>query len=146
MVSQYRRLSVFTVFVLLAGLVLAACAGSPSGSTSGKAVDVNITMTDYKYDSSLTTFKQGVTYHFIVKNNGSVAHEIYIMPPDSSQLTADQIASKALAGLGPDVMTPGASATFDYTFTKVYPSGSLELACHLPGHYDAGMHLPIVVQ
>ncbi len=146
MLSKYRRLSVFTVFVLLAGLILTACGGSSSGATSGKAVDVTVTMTDYKFDSSLTTFKQGVTYHFIVKNDGSVAHEIYIMPPDTSQLSADQISSMALAGVGPDVLTSGASATFDYTFTKAYPSGSLELACHLPGHYDAGMHLPIVVQ
>jgi uncharacterized cupredoxin-like copper-binding protein len=34
----------------------------------------------------------------------------------------------------------------DYTFTKAYPAGTLEFACHLSGHYEAGMHLPITVQ
>ena len=111
-----------------------------------KVVDVTVTATDFKFDSSLTTFKQGVPYHFIVTNNGTVDHEFMIMPPKSGPMTPDEVTKLALAGIGSDKLTPGSTQTLDYTFTKAYPAGELEFACHVPGHYDAGMHLPIVVQ
>jgi hypothetical protein len=41
--------------------------------------------------------------------------------------------------------TAGATWSVDYTFTK-QNSGTLELACYLPGHYEAGMHQAITVQ
>ena len=144
MSSQLRRLSLLVVLVLAAGLIASACSGGGSGS--GGTVDVNITASDFKIESSLTNFQQGVTYHFIVKNTGSVAHEVYIIAPATGTLTSDQAKQQAIAGVGSDVLTAGSTATFDYTFTQAYPAGSLELACHVSGHYEAGMHLGIVVQ
>lgn len=144
MVSQYRRFSVFAVVVVLAGLILSACGGSTAGG--GKATDVNVTMTDFAFSSSVTNFKQGVTYHFVVKNDGSVAHEFVIMPPATGQMSADQALKAALVSISADKLGPGATATVDYTFTQAYPSGSLEFACHVSGHYEAGMHLAIVVK
>jgi len=134
----FKTISVF----LLVAVLLAACGGG--GSSSG-ATTVNITLTDFAISSSLTTFKVGVPYHFVVKNNASVPHEIWIDPVDAN-LTPDTAKSQALAGLGQDVLTAGATQSFDYTFTKAYPAGSYEFACHLPGHYEAGMHVGIVVQ
>ena len=136
-----RIITTISLF-LLAAVLLAACAGG--GGSSG-ATTVNITLTDFKIDSSLTTFKVGVPYHFVIKNNASVPHEIWIDPVDTS-LTPDTAKSKALAGLGQDVLTAGSTQSFDYTFTQAYPAGSMELACHLPGHYEAGMHVGIVAQ
>jgi uncharacterized cupredoxin-like copper-binding protein len=69
-----------------------------------------------------------------------------IMPPESGQLTTDQVQKMMLAGIGGEGMAPGQTRTFDYTFTQAAPAGTLEFACHLPGHYDAGMHTPIVVK
>jgi uncharacterized cupredoxin-like copper-binding protein len=143
MITRVRRFSILMVLVLAAGLIASACSGS--STSSGGTVDVNITASDFKIESSLTNFKQGVTYHFIVKNTGSVDHEVYILPP-ASGLSVDQAKQQALAGVGPDVLTAGATATFDYTFTQAYPAGSLELSCHISGHYEAGMLLPIVVE
>ena len=126
-----------------ATVVLAACGGSSGSNTP---VDVTVTLSEFKIDSSLTTFSQGVPYHFIVTNKGTVNHEFRIIPPVSGQPSQDQINSMTLAAIAQDQLAPGATATLDYTFTKAYPEGSLEIACHLPGHYDAGMHLPIVVK
>ncbi|MBP1694705.1 MAG: hypothetical protein H6Q37_2588 [Chloroflexi bacterium] len=143
--NRWTKLSiVLTAWILIASFGLAACGGS-SGSTSGQATDVQVTLTDFKIDSSLTTFKVGVPYHFIVKNNGAVAHELDIIPPSTEQLTPDQVTQMSLAKIGGDQLPAGGSATLDYTFTQAYPSGALEFACHLPGHYDAGMHTAIVV-
>lgn len=76
-------------------------------------------------------------------------HEIFIMPAANDSMTPEQ--TQALKGSGldsilADELPAGATKTMDYTFTKDYPAGTLEFACHLPGHYEGGMHLPITVQ
>jgi uncharacterized cupredoxin-like copper-binding protein len=120
-------------------LVLAACSSGGNGSTN-----VTVTLNDYTITPSITTFQTGVPYHFVITNDGAVEHEFEIMPPDSSQLTTEQVDSMRLAGI--DSITPGQTVTLDYTFTKAAPEGTLEFACHFPGHYDAGMHTSIVVK
>jgi uncharacterized cupredoxin-like copper-binding protein len=143
MIKFNRRFGLIITLLIAASLVLAACGGS---SGSNQPVDVKVTVSEFTITSSLTTFQQGVPYHFTVTNNGTVDHEVYIMPPTTDTLTTDQVKQMALAGVGSDQLKVGATVSFDYTFTKAYPEGSLEFACHLPGHYEAGMHLPIVVK
>jgi len=138
-----KIVSIISVFLVTAFL-LAACGGGGGGGASG-ATTVNLTLSDFQITSSLTSFKVGVPYHFVVKNSASVPHEVWIDPVDAN-LTVDTGKSQALAGLGPDVLAAGATQSFDYTFTKAYPAGTLELACHLPGHYESGMHVEITVQ
>ena len=133
-----RFIIAFSLVVILSTLVAACGAGPAAGGT--QPVTVQVTLTDFKVDSSLTTFSVGVPYHFVVTNKGTQAHEFYIMAPTSTST------SSALAGISGQDLQAGASKTLDYTFTKAAPAGTLEFACHLPGHYDAGMHLPIVVQ
>jgi uncharacterized cupredoxin-like copper-binding protein len=139
---QKHTMKIVTILslFLLAAFLLAACGGGASGPTT-----VNVTLTDFQITSSLTSFKVGVPYHFVVKNNVAVPHEIWIDPVDAN-LTPDTAKSEALAGLGPDVLAGGATMSFDYTFTKAYAAGALEFACHLPGHYESGMHVAITVQ
>jgi uncharacterized cupredoxin-like copper-binding protein len=129
--------------LLLVTMVLSACGGS-SGTTS--PVRVTVTLTDFKITSSLDSFQVNVPYHFVVSNQGSVEHEFYIIPPESAQISQEQVKQDALAGIPAPQLQPGQSANFDYTFTKAAPPGTLEFACHLPGHYEAGMHLSITVQ
>ena len=147
--SLKRSVLGVTLWVVMS-LALVACGStspaSASGSSTGKSVDVQITLTDFKIQSSLTTFKVGVPYHFTVTDKGAVSHQMLIMPPAPDTTSPDQATKMSLAGIGGNGMAAGSTKTFDYTFTKAYPAGKLEFACHLPGHYDAGMHLGIVVQ
>jgi uncharacterized cupredoxin-like copper-binding protein len=129
--------------LLLAAMALSACGGS-SGTQS--PVTVTVTLTEFKITSSLETFKVNVPYHFVVTNQGTVEHEFYIMPPENAEITQDQVTQDALAGIPAGQLQPGQTATLDYTFTKAAPPGTLEFACHLPVHYESGMHLPITVQ
>jgi uncharacterized cupredoxin-like copper-binding protein len=128
------------IVVMLGSLLLTAC-----GSSGAKSVTVNLTLSEFSINSSLTTFTQGVTYHFVVKNTGATNHEVYIMPSGGSDMDEQQAKDASLAGLGSADLPSGATKSFDYTFTKAYPAGSLELSCHISGHYDSGMHTPIVV-
>ena len=136
----------YVMFIAVA-LVLAACGGQQSKET----VEVQITLTEFGVQSSLTEFETGVPYRFVVTNTGTVEHEIMIMPPlaeDQMGMAMDmgELDEQALAMIEASDLPAGATATFDYTFTEAAPSGLLEFSCHTPGHYEAGMKLPIVVK
>jgi len=133
------------VLIVVAVLLLAAC-GAQSGSN-----DVTITLTDFGIESSRTSFKVGVPYHFTVTNKGAVEHEIMLMAPlteDQMMMNMDmeEMDAMALAHVEADELQAGDTAGFDYTFTEPAPAGTLEFSCHIPGHYEAGMKLPITVK
>jgi hypothetical protein len=126
---------------LLAALLLvvwgmAGCSG-PSSATS-----VQVTLRDTSIESSLSTFTMGVLYHFVVTNASTTAHEFMIAPPPTAA-TEQNMRSVALAYIPP--FAPGTTQVVDYTFTQPATGGSLEFACHLGGHYQLGMKLPITV-
>jgi uncharacterized cupredoxin-like copper-binding protein len=132
------------IVLVIAGLLLTACGGSnPS--------EVKITLNEFGIESSTTDFQKGVPYRFVVTNEGTVEHEMMIMPPvmpDSMGMAMDmgEMDKMALVMIEASDLPAGATASFDYTFTESATAGGLELACHTPGHYEAGMKLPITVQ
>jgi len=133
----FRKLA---VVVVVAVFFLAAC---------GNSNDVTITLTDFGIESSRTTFEVGVPYHFVVTNNGVINHEIMLMSPmPDGELGMDmeEMDAMALAMIEEDELTPGTTMSFDYTFTEPAPAGTLEFACHVEGHYDAGMKLAVTVK
>ena len=137
------------IFIVLAAvsLLLTACGGQKPAETT----EVKITLTDFGIESTVTEFKAGVAYHFTVTNAGVVEHEFMVMPPlmeDQMGMGMDmhELDELALAMVPASDLPAGATATFDYTFTEAAPDGTLEFACHTPGHYETGMKLPIVVK
>jgi uncharacterized cupredoxin-like copper-binding protein len=52
----------------------------------------------------------------------------------------------AMLHVGEDELTPGAVVSVDFTFAQPTSLGEIEFACHLPGHYEAGMVTSINVQ
>jgi uncharacterized cupredoxin-like copper-binding protein len=136
MTKTTKRSTLLLASLVILSTVLAACGSS--GGSSG-ATTVQITLTDFGVQSSLTTFSVGVPYHFVIANKGAVAHQLLIMSP-----TGDP--KQALLTVGENDLQAGASKAVDYTFTAAAPAGTLEFACHITGHYEAGMHLPIVVK
>jgi uncharacterized cupredoxin-like copper-binding protein len=130
--------------LFFAGLLLTACGGQQ------QVTEIQITVKEFGIESSMTDFQVGVPYHFVVTNAGTVNHEIMIMPPLSKDQmgmgmdmgTMDQM---ALAMISADNLTPGTTQSFDLTFKDAASAGTLEFACHTPGHYEANMKLPITV-
>jgi uncharacterized cupredoxin-like copper-binding protein len=140
------RLFTMRTLLIFISLCLAFSCLTACSSGGGTATTVTVTLTDFTITSSLTNFQVNVPYHFVVTNTGAVAHQMLIMPPMDASATADQVKAASLAGIGGDGLAAGQTQNFDYTFTAAAPSGKLELACHIAGHYEAGMHLGIVVQ
>ncbi|MEO8953679.1 MAG: hypothetical protein ACR2H5_23845 [Ktedonobacteraceae bacterium] len=123
-------------------LVLTACGGASSSKTN----QVNVSLSDFKVQSSQTMFVPGQTYHFVVTNDGHTNHEFMVMPPMTTGMNSmEQMDKMALYHISSDQLPPGASKSFDYSFPSSATQQSLEFSCHLPGHYEAGMHLPITL-
>ena len=136
------NLSLLAALSLIA-FVLAACGGTSSSSSN----QVNVTLSDFKVQSSQTTFVPGKTYHFVVTNDGNANHEFMVVPPMSTGMNDMQHMDKmALYSISSDQLPAKASKSFDYTFPSTATEQTLEFSCYLPGHYEAGMHLPISVR
>jgi uncharacterized cupredoxin-like copper-binding protein len=134
--TVYRLLPAMLIFVLN------ACAGKSAGP-----VNVDVALTDFGFESSLTSFQVGTPYHFVVTNKGNVPHEIMIVKPvEAGMMDMEEMDAMALAHIEGEDLPVGATAPMDYTFTEPAQLGALEFACHIEGHYEQGMKLPIEVK
>lgn len=112
-------------------------------------IEVRIRMTEFAIESPLTTFQAGVPYRFVLESAGAVAHDFRITPRGEAQSMmgmqgdghAHEHGNELLIVPEPD-LPPGASITKDFTFNR---PGDFEFACHVAGHLEAGMLLPIEV-
>jgi uncharacterized cupredoxin-like copper-binding protein len=127
--------SVLAASILVATVMLAGC-GLGRSATGAGPVEVRVSASEFRFAASQTTFTVGTPYHFVLTNAGLEGHDWMIMP------RGEQDESKKLIGVEDDQFGPRASVTRDFTFAS---SGSYEMACHVSGHYEAGMVLPIVV-
>lgn len=135
-----KYLFVIPVFI---SLVFIACSSQPT--------TVSVTLTEFGIQSSLTEFEAGKTYTFSITNTGALNHEFVLLPAGMPAMPMEghdmgHDMAGALLHVGEDQLTPGASVTVEYVFDQAAGTGDLEFACHLPGHYEAGMFTPIVVE
>ncbi len=148
--THRTRRALRPVLTALAVALVAGCANSGAAAapkTGTSATTVNVTLKNFAVDSPVTRFKQGVAYRLVVTNGDKVAHELMIMQPMSAgKMDMAAMDKMALARIGESDLGAGATRTLDVSFDKAYPAGALEFACRLPGHYEAGMKLPLTVE
>ncbi|HWV57252.1 MAG TPA: cupredoxin domain-containing protein [Longimicrobiales bacterium] len=129
--------------ILLAGLAafaVSACAGQekaetqPAGEEQPREVDV--VMTDFRFTISDTVFVAGVEYRFVLRNTGQEPHEWAVVP--RGEVDEENL----LVEVEEEDLPPGATLVFEYTFPE---AGEYDFACFMPGHYEAGMVMPIRV-
>lgn len=114
-----------------------------AGATTGNLVD--ITLADNTITSSLTTFRAGVSYTFVIKNNGNHLHNFNIAQPVSVTGTEDASLSSALLVVTQDRLPIGGGTTVQFTFPATAVDMQLELSCLIRRHYEDGMRLAITV-
>ncbi len=121
------------------GLAQAATFGHP-----GKAAQVNhtikITAMDIRFDKVRLHVRAGETVRFIVTNKGQLTHE-FIIGDARKQAEHEQEMQKMAGMVMPDesngiTLKPGQTKTLIWTFGQ---KGEVEFACHVPGHFAAGM-------
>lgn len=129
--------TVLGIIAILAVALLVSACGAAGAQFSGSPTEVQINLSEFKIESPQTTFTIGTPYRFAIKNEGAISHNWAIMPRGETN------ESQALIKVDEDELPQGATATREFTFTE---AGDFEFACHVPGHYEAGMLLPITVQ
>ena len=113
--------------------------GKP-GVASKASRTVIIEMTDnMRYTPAAIQVKQGETVRFIVKNKGQVKHELSLGTQQELLEHLEQM--KKFPDMEHDepskvTLAPGKEGEIVWQFTK---AGTVNFACLMPGHYEAGM-------
>jgi uncharacterized cupredoxin-like copper-binding protein len=125
-----------TVSVYLTEKTEEAAPGAATPSASN--TDVAITLQDFTITPSATTFKVGVPYTFTITNDGKAQHELVIEKATDVDVPLQASGHEAEA----EAIDPGTVKTLQWTFTE---PGEYQFACHVPGHFEAGMLVKVEV-
>jgi uncharacterized cupredoxin-like copper-binding protein len=119
----------------------------PASSVFGQPGDLNNvdrvikmqTLDTMKYDEEKIVVMVGETIKFIVTNTGKTRHEFMI--GDKAEQKEHARMMKRMPNMVHEdentlTLEPGQTKTLVWQFTK---PGIFEIACHIPGHYEAGM-------
>lgn len=140
--------SVSVAACLVALFVVASCgsdddSGSP-GESSTRTVEIE--MRDIEFSPTTVEAEEGQEVRFVFTNSGAVTHEAYIGDAAAQTDHADEMESMGGMDHGGDaeVLTvePGETGEISYTFAE---TGTVQIGCHEPGHFEAGMVLDIDV-
>ena len=123
----------------------AAQASPTTESASSAATEVDVTLADNTIQSSLTTFKVGVPYTFVVKNTGHHAHNFNISTPVSVAGSLDAALSGALLSIDQNKLAVGGTATVQYTFPASAAGQPMEFSCLIKRHYEDEMKLAVTI-
>jgi uncharacterized cupredoxin-like copper-binding protein len=150
-----KKIAPFSIIVLMM-LLTTACGGSAPSATQAPAAtqalvssvntnEVKITLIDNKIQSSLTEFKVGVPYTFVIANAGRHAHNFNISTSVSIAGSLDNALATALLKVDKSQLGINAIVTVQYTFADSAAGAQLEFSCLIRRHYEDGMYLPITV-
>ncbi|MDE1887021.1 MAG: multicopper oxidase domain-containing protein [Gammaproteobacteria bacterium] len=147
------------VFTALTGSAVAASISKPMnrsehfayghpGAGIGPAHVIHVHALDtLRFEPARIVVSRGETVEFIVSNAGKLAHEFVI--GDAALQAAHQQEMQAMPGMGMrhDVnavsLPPGQTRDLVWTFTR---DGTVEYACHVAGHFAAGMVGKIIIE
>lgn len=120
----------------------ASPAASSMATPSAEPVCVGVIVDDFVVRSQRTTFRVGETYIFAVGNEGAAVHEFVIEPAgaDDAPLKAEVNGKKQESEV--EDIAPGETSELEWRFTE---PGRYQFACHVPGHYEAGMVIEVDV-
>lgn len=121
-----------------------SAAGRP-GNPEKISRTIKVTALDIKYDKPRIEVKAGETIKFIVTNAGKLRHEFIIGDAEEQKQHAEmmkQMPDMVHEDANTITLEPGETKNLVWQFSK---AGKLEVACHIPGHYEAGMKSQVVV-
>lgn len=123
----------------------AVAATAQPSATAGPGQEVDITVSDAKLTSSLTTFHAGVPYNLVVKNSGSRELCFDINAPENVTGSLTNSRTAALLDIAQNRLPPGTAVTESFTFPSSAVGTRLEFSCLLRHAYDDNVRLPITV-
>lgn len=92
-----------------------------------------------RYTPAAITVKRGETIKFVIKNTGHLQHELVLGDAASLREHAEAMRKYPdMAHEDPNMakIAPGATGSLIWKFSR---AGTVDFACLIPGHYEAGM-------
>jgi uncharacterized cupredoxin-like copper-binding protein len=144
----------FSILILAALPVLALAGGKHVGGhddheataygAPGEAAQVSRTIEvqaadNMRYTPAAITVRRGETVKFVVKNTGKLPHEFVLGNAKSLKEHAEMMRRYPdMEHEDPNMVkvAPGGTGTLLWKFAQ---AGTVEFACLIPGHYEAGM-------
>ena len=127
-----RKKIIFPLMMILSLLALfvAACASQAPASPAGPT-EVHVKLSEFKIEMDKTSIPAGPV-KFLFDNAGAITHEVVLEAAgaDDAPFEANGEESEV-----EDIET-GKSATLEWTIDE---PGQYQLACHIEGHFEAGM-------
>ena len=148
---SYRLLVVVTATItalLVGGAVAVANTGHHGGAVNRSGVlgpgpvTVTIAVEHSRFAPTLIRVRPHTDVRFVIVNRDPIGHEFIVGGPEvhSRHTSGREAYHRPVAG---EVSVPAdARASTTYRF---HAPGDVEFACHLPGHYQYGMHGTVVV-
>lgn len=144
--AQRRRVPGRAVPVALLAAVAAGAAtyGLAAGSGDAAAtpalgpgeVTVEVDVEHSLFSPSSLRVVAGTRVRFVVVNGDPINHELIVGPPEIHERHARGTEAEHPSIPGEVSVGPDATGVTTYRFDE---PGTVELACHLPGHYEHGM-------
>lgn len=109
---------------------------------------VEITMVDIAFDPKTLSVQRGDRIEFVFHNKGTIVHDAFIadaaaQADHEKEMREDKGGGHHMEGEGNAItVDPAKTGRLTYTFDK---PGTIEIGCHQPGHYTAGMKVAVTV-
>jgi uncharacterized cupredoxin-like copper-binding protein len=144
--ARRRRRWPWAVLAAAAALSVAGAgyAVSPPTSTTAEPTvlgpgeaTVEIDVTNSAFSPDRLTVVAGTRVRFVLVNGDPINHELIVGPPEVHARHASGHEAQHPSIPGEVSVGPNRTAMTTYRFDT---PGTVEFACHMPGHYEYGMH------
>ncbi|WP_091843976.1 cupredoxin domain-containing protein [Palleronia pelagia] len=122
--------------------------GSPAESEPTRTIEIRMAETEdgrMIFEPASLDVSEGETVRLAITNTGALPHE-FVMDtlPNVEEHKALMERFPEMEHDDPNAvhLEPGESGEILWTFAE---AGTFQFACLIPGHYDAGMHGPLIV-
>ena len=122
-------------------------AGKPGEEGAASRV-INVIADDsMQFTHEPFNIQDGETIKFVVTNNGAIPHEFAVGTKDEHTEHGQMMMASPDMHHGPGgnaiTVKPGETLELIWAFENAW---QIEVACNIPGHYQAGMHSPVKIQ
>ena len=121
-----KRLLSSGILALVCGLLFAGVASAQASTAA------SVTESDFKVELSTDVLPAGTPITFTITNKGPSKHELVL---EKAGIVDEPLVFNGKGQEAEDI-EPGTTRTVQWTIPE---AGQYQLACHLPGHYEAGM-------
>jgi uncharacterized cupredoxin-like copper-binding protein len=120
-----------------------------TGATGAVTRTVEITMVDIAFEPKTLSVQRGERIEFVFHNRGNISHDAFF--GETAAQADHEKEMREMEGEGHDMaageanaitVEAGKTGRLTYTFDK---PGTIEIGCHQPGHYAAGMKIAVTV-